>query len=102
MERHDVLRAGCNSPPAVMAHRAEPASDPNRGDSRFGCDPRADGIVRMKENGFEPLRVRASFFQERPAGRDPVTLRKPGYERIDMSQLSSTTRNGVLIGPVLM
>src|SRR5690242_9624839 len=89
MERLNVLRAGCNSPPAVMGAIPSPRAAPmergqekwepvfrfdhattqDRGVSRFGCDPQADGTVRMKENGLMgQLRPDGLF---RPAGFRP-------------------------------
>lgn len=49
----NVLRAGCDSPPAVMARnasspRALAASLPSMQGQQTRCDPGADGIVRMK------------------------------------------------------
>src|SRR3569833_4157041 len=37
--------------------------------------------------------------EPRPRSRNPE---ETGYERIDMSQLSSSTRNGLVWGPILM
>ena len=50
-----ILRAGCNSPPAVIAR--ERLSAPNFWGSKgqqIRWNSEADGIVRMKENENEP------------------------------------------------
>ena len=47
----NVLRAGCNSPPAVKAAMPSPRALRESGGQQIRCNSGADGIVRMKENG---------------------------------------------------
>ena len=47
-----VLRAGCNSPPAVSGLVREPASASGLEGQQTRCEAGADGIVRMKEDMF--------------------------------------------------